>query len=114
MSKTIEQIKQEIKDKEKELAAAIKNKERELAAAIKAAKADGVAAVKELVARHQLSYNDVKHLFKDAAKSPRRTMKAKYRLKTSNGVVEWAGVGRQPRAIVEYIQNGGRLEDIAI
>ena len=102
MSKTIEQIKQEIKDKEKELAAAIK-----------AAKADGIAAVKELVSRHQLTYADVKHLFKDAG-APRRTLTAKYRLKTSNGVVEWAGVGRQPRAILEYVQNGGRLEDIAI
>lgn len=103
MSKTIEQIKQEIKDKEKELVAAIR-----------AAKADGIAAVKELVARHQLTYNDVKHLFKDAGGSSRRVLKAKYRLKTSNGVVEWAGVGRQPRAILEYVQNGGRLEDIAI
>ena len=101
MSKTIEQIKQEIKEKEKELATAIK-----------AAKAEGVAAVKELVVRHQLTFSDVKHLFKNA--TPKRTLKAKYRLKTPNGVVEWAGVGRQPRAILEYVRGGGKLEDIAI
>lgn len=104
MSKSIEQIRQEIKEKEKELAAAIK-----------AAKADGVAAVKELVAKHQLTYSDVKHLFKDAGtKRGRRMLEPKYRLKTADGVVEWAGVGRQPRVITEYLKKGGRLEDIAI
>ena len=47
------------------------------------------------------------------AKGPTRKVKVKYR-HPNNHTLEWTGRGRQPKWVAEWLDAGGRLEDLTV